>query len=94
MKIDELMRESQAARAVSNLVGTDAANGAEQASVEVDEEELAAKTPAEQERQKRITRMAASLRIPYAKAAIIDEMTASKGIQATAFGLESEDEEW
>jgi hypothetical protein len=41
---------------------------------------LADQTPEEREKHRRIKRMAASLKIPYDKAAVIDEMTASKGI--------------
>ena len=45
-----------------------------------EEAALAEQTPEERERHRRIKRMAASLKIPYDKAAVIDQMTASKGI--------------
>lgn len=72
MQIDELMRESKAAQAVSNLTKAAAADEIEQESEEEDEEELEVRSPAERERHQRITRMAKSLKIPYSKAAIID----------------------
>jgi len=45
-----------------------------------DEVGVAGQTPQEREKHRRIKILAASLKIPYEKAAVIDEMTASKGI--------------
>ena len=96
MKIDEMMRDSKAAAAEAERAKVDRTGLEDEDSDEDDEEEAAMdeQTPQERERHRRVKRLATTLKIPYDKAAVIDEMTASKGIQAATLGLESEDEEW
>lgn len=82
MKIDEMMRDSKAAQAEAQRSQLEGVGPEAEDSEDDDEEDegLAELSPHERERHRRIKRMAASLKIPYEKAAVIDEMTASKGI--------------
>ena len=82
MKIDEMMRDSKAAAAEAQQAQMEGVGPDDEDSEEDSEEDGAAadQTPEERERHRRIKRLAASLKIPYDKAAVIDHMTASKGI--------------
>jgi hypothetical protein len=82
MKIDEMMRDSKAAAAEAEQAQMEGAGPEDEDSDEDSDEDgaLAEQAPEERERHRRIKRLAASLKIPYDKAAVIDQMTASKGI--------------